>query len=130
MQFLVDTDWVIDCLNGIERVALRFDEFRPRGIGLSIVSLAELYEGVFGAADPQAREQELQAFLADVEIVDLDPEVCRVFAEERRRLRAVRSLIGDFDLLMGATALRHNLTLLTNNRRHFERVQDLTILSV
>ena len=59
MQFLVDTDWVIDYLNGIERVAHRFDELRPRGIGLSIVSLAELYEGVFGAADPQAREQEL-----------------------------------------------------------------------
>ena len=130
MQFLVDTDWVIDCLNGIERVAQRFDELRPRGIGLSIVSLAELYEGVFGAADPHAREQELQAFLADVEIVDLDPEVCRVFAEERRWLRAARSLIGDFDLLIGASALRHNLTLLTNNRRHFERVRGLTILSV
>ncbi len=130
MQFLVDTDWVIDCLNCIERVAQRLDELRPRGIGLSMVSLAELYEGVFGAADPQAREQELQAFLADVEIVDLDSEVCRVFAEERRRLRAVRSLIGDFDLLIGATALRHNLTLLTNNRRHFERVQGLTVLSV
>ena len=126
----MDTDWVIDCLNCIERVAQRLDELRPRGIGLSMVSLAELYEGVFGAADPQAREQELQAFLADVEIVDLDSEVCRVFAEERRRLRAVRSLIGDFDLLIGATALRHNLTLLTNNRRHFERVQGLTVLSV
>ena len=62
--------------------------------------------------------------------LDLDPAVCRVFAEERRRLRAVRSLIGDFDLLIGATALRHNLTLLTNNRRHFERVQGLTVLSV
>lgn len=55
----MDIDWVIDYLNGIERVAHRFDELRPRGIGLSIVSLAELYEGVFGAADPQAREQEL-----------------------------------------------------------------------
>ena len=126
MQFLVDTDWVIDCLNCIERVAQRLDELRPRGIGLSMVSLAELYEGVFGAADPQAREQELQAFLADVEIVDLDPEVCRVFAEERRpaqgRAVAYRRL--------RSPDRRHNLTLLTNNRRHFERVQYLTILSV
>ena len=32
--------------------------------------------------------------------------------------------------LHGATALRHDLTLLSNNRRHFERVQGLSILSI
>jgi predicted nucleic acid-binding protein len=30
--------------------------------------------------------------------------------------------VRDFDLLIGATALRHDLTLLSNNRRHFELV--------
>ena len=130
MQFLVDTDWVIDCLNGIERVAQHFDGLRPQGIGLSIISLAELYEGVFGAADSQADESALQDFLADVEVVPLDPTVCRIFAEERRKLRALGTLVSDFDLLIGSTAIRHNLTLLTNNRRHFERLQGLSIVSV
>ena len=129
MQFLVDTDWVIDCLNGIERVAQHFDGLRPQGIGLSIISLAELYEGVFGAADPQADENALQDFLADVEVVPLDPTVCRIFAEERRKLRTAGTLVSDFDLLIGSTAIRHNLTLLTNNRRHFERLQGLSIVS-
>ena len=129
MQFLVDTDWVIDCLNGIERVAQHFDGLRPQGIGLSIISLAELYEGVFGAADPQGDESALQDFLADVEVVPLDPTVCRIFAEERRKLRTAGTLVSDFDLLIGSTAIRHNLTLLTNNRRHFERLQGLSIVS-
>jgi tRNA(fMet)-specific endonuclease VapC len=39
-------------------------------------------------------------------------------------------MIGDCDLLIGATALRHNLTLLTNNRRHFERIDGLRMESV
>jgi len=39
-------------------------------------------------------------------------------------------MIGDCDLLIGATALRHNLTLLTNNRRHFERIEGLHMESV
>ena len=30
----------------------------------------------------------------------------------------------------GATAIRHNLTLLTNNRRHFGRPRGLDIISV
>jgi len=38
-------------------------------------------------------------------------------------------MIGDFDLLIGATALQHNLTLLTNNRRHFELIEGLSLQS-
>ena len=34
------------------------------------------------------------------------------------------------DMLIGATAIRHGLTLLTNNRRHFERLRGLNIISV
>ena len=60
-------------------------------------------------------------FLAAVDIVPLDDVVCRIFARERGRLRAAGTPLGDFDLLIGATAIRHGLTLLTNNRRHFER---------
>jgi len=39
-------------------------------------------------------------------------------------------LIGDTDLLTAATALQYNLTLLSNNRRHFERIEALNIESV
>jgi predicted nucleic acid-binding protein len=38
-------------------------------------------------------------------------------------------VIGDFDLVIGATALRHKFTLLTNNRRHFEAIEGLRIES-
>jgi len=38
--------------------------------------------------------------------------------------------IGDMDLMIAATALQYDLTLLTNNRRHFERVEGLRIQSV
>jgi predicted nucleic acid-binding protein len=56
--------------------------------------------------------------------------VTRVFGRERGRLRAAGKTVGDFDLLLGATALRHGLTLLTNNRRHFELIGKLQIISV
>ena len=52
MQYLADTSWVIDYMNGIPQVVERFDELLPQGIGLSIISLAELYDGVYGAANP------------------------------------------------------------------------------
>jgi len=35
--------------------------------------------------------------------------------------------IGDFDLLIAATALHHDLTLVTRNRRHFSRIPSLRL---
>ncbi len=130
LRYLVDTDWAIDYLHGSEPVVQCFDELSPQGVGLSIVSLAELYDGMFGAADRQEAEQGLQNFLDDVEeVVPLDEPVCRIFAMERRRLRAAGNRLDDLDLLIGSTAIRHSLTLLTNSRRHFERMQGLNIIS-
>ena len=130
MRYLVDTDWVIDHLHGRAQVVRRLEELAPEGIGLSILSLAELYEGVYFSTAPQDNEKALQDFLGGVDVLPLDDGICRVFAQERGRLRAAGMLIGDFDLLIGATAIRHGLALLTNNRRHFERLTDLNIISV
>lgn len=130
MKFLIDTDWSIQCLHGVESVISRVDELSSEGIGLSLVSLAELYEGVLYSANPQRDERALREFLNGVFLVEIDSETCRVFANERGRLRADGNLIGDFDLMIGATAIRHDLTLLTNNRRHFERIDGLQIVSI
>lgn len=130
MRYLLDTDWTIQYLNGLERFIERIDNLEPEGLSLSIISIGELYEGVFGAADPRAREDEFHALLERVEILPVDVEVARIFAVERSRLRRDGLLIGDLDLLIAATALRYDLTLLSNNRRHFERIPSLAVESV
>jgi len=131
MTYLIDTDWVIDHLNHMEHVTRRLEERAPEGLALSIISLAELYEGVYYSRDPVESEAALQRFLnPELTILGLDEESCKIFGKERGRLRAAGLMIGDCDLLIGATALRHNLILLTNNRRHFERIEGLRMESV
>ena len=130
MRYLVDTDWVIHYQHGVPRVVSRLNALLEQGVGLSIVSLAELYEGEIYFEDPQAEAQGLREFLSAVQVVHLDEDICRIFARERGRLRAEGNLIGDLDILIGSTALRHGLTLLSNNRRHFGRLQGLNIISV
>ena len=130
MRYLVDTDWVINYLRGRQQVVERFNQLVQHGVGISIISIAELYEGIADAEYQQEKEREIGDFLGYVDILPLDEPVCRVFARERRRLRTEGRLIADFDLLIGATAVYHQLTLLTNNRRHFQRLQNLNIISV
>lgn len=130
LHYLVDTDWVIHYLNGHQQIIERLDHAQREGLGISVISLAELYEGVYYSRDPEKNEYSLQDFLAGVTAIGVDDETCRVFGKERGRLRKDNKSIADFDLLIGATALRHNLTLLTNNSRHFSRIQDICLESI
>lgn len=131
LRYLVDTDWAIYYLRRRPNVVQRLDVLLPQGVGISIISVTELYVGAAGAVDPVAGASEVRNFLAaDIPLVGLDAETGQLFAQEKVRLRQSGNLIPDFDLLIGATALRHNLTLLSNNRRHFERISGLSILSV
>ena len=130
MSNLLDTDWAIHYLNGNPEVIRRLDTLRPDGISISIVSMAELYEGIVNSSTPEDDERELADFLQSFPLIDLNLAICRIFGVERARLRAAGTPIQDMDLLIGATALRHDLTLLSNNRRHFERLSGLRIISV
>lgn len=129
LRYLIDTDWVIHYLNGHEDIVRRLDTLKEEGLGLSIVSMAELYEGIYYSTDPEGNERDLADFLQGSTMVGIDEETCKVFGKERGRLRAAGTIIGDFDLLIGSTALQHNLTVLTNNRRHFQLIEGLRIES-
>ena len=131
MKCLVDTDWIIDHLKGIEKVREKLKEFRQYGgIAVSIISLAELYEGIYSSKDPIKDQRLLENLLTQFSVLAIDREICKVFGRERTKLRKKKQLIGDMDLLIASTALHHNLTILTNNLKHFERVEGLKTFSI
>lgn len=127
MKYLVDTTWIIDYLRGHQDVIQRLQAYRAAGLAVAIVSLAELYEGVFRSNSPAGNEMILKDFLTGVTILGIDEEVCIIFGREMARLRQAGMAVGDMDALIAATALRHDLTLLTADR-DFERVENLTTI--
>jgi tRNA(fMet)-specific endonuclease VapC len=48
-----------------------------------------------------------------------------LYAEEKARLRKQGRLIDDFDLLIGCSAIKNGLILVTNNESHFERIRNI-----
>ena len=49
------------------------------------------------------------------------------YGEIRYSLEHVGKRVDQFDLLIGATAIHHGLTLVTSNTKHFERIEGITI---
>jgi tRNA(fMet)-specific endonuclease VapC len=129
ISYLIDTDWVISQLHGKLQIQNRLLQLQPDGLGISIISMAELYEGIIYSNDPSGNQKKFEDFLSSVVIFDVNDEICKLFAEHRGLLRKQGLMIGDFDLLIASTCLYHNLILLTNNRKHFERINGLQIIS-
>ena len=129
VTYLVETDWAVHWLRGREDIVNRLRELQEQGIGLSMISLAELYTGIYYSTDPVKARGELDDFLSFVAILGLNQEICQIFGEENARLRKDGQVIEDFDLLIAATCLHHGLKLLTDNRRHFQRIEGLEIIS-
>lgn len=72
VRYLVDTDWVIHYVNGHSRIVARLDALTRDGLGVSVVSLAELYEGVYYSTNPEGNERGLNEFLRAVAVIGID----------------------------------------------------------
>jgi tRNA(fMet)-specific endonuclease VapC len=127
-RYLLDTDWVVDILNGQEKAIHTVLELAPAGLAVSIITYGELYEGAAFANDPAPALAGLRSFLKGIAMLPLTHPVMERFARIRGSLpRSVRQQIGDLDILIAATALEHHLTLLTRNRKDFQQIPNLKL---
>jgi len=69
----------------------------------------------------------LNTIVRQTGIVPLDKAALDIAGELYADLRGKGQLIEDADLLIAAIALAHDLTLLTDNVRHFQRIESLQI---
>jgi tRNA(fMet)-specific endonuclease VapC len=98
---------------------------------MSAVTVSELLMGVH-LANTEARRDRRSAFvetiLRSIPVLDITKDVARVHAAIQADLTRRGQLIGAHDLLIAATAVHHQLSLLTDNVDEFSRVPGLTVI--
>lgn len=127
MAYLIDTDTIVFALRGEESVLARFEENKQIPISISMITYAEL---VFGAKRSQNEQKNmiLVNHIRDIyQIEQLSEGVMEVFADIKAKLFESGSRIEDMDLMIAATALYNDLTLVTNNTKHFEKIPNLKL---
>lgn len=93
-------------------------------VTFSVVTYYELRRGLL-YRDAYQQITQFEELAADSEIVPISIDVAQEAASLYAHLRASGQLLPDADLLIAATALDHDLVLVTNNTQHFERVPQL-----
>ena|SRR5579863_10201058 len=119
MKYLIDSDWVVDYLAGKQQAISFLSSVWEEGTAISLITLGEIYEGIYYGRDPQRSEAVFHQFLRSVDVLPLNRSIMQRFARIRGDLRAKGQLIGDPDILIAATAIYHDLILLTRKKNTF-----------
>ena len=82
---------------------------------------------MYYGSQPKHYERVFYQFLRGVTVLSVTRGVAKRFAVIRGHLRQQGQLLPQPDLLIAATAMHHNLTLVTRNTRHFQRLPGLTL---
>lgn len=128
-MFLLDTDTVIYMFKGRPQVLENIRNHAADFLRLSVVTLMELYHGAYKSQRPTANMARVRALEAGVTVLPLSPEIADVFGMQKAALEKNGTPLDDFDVAIAATALLHNLTLVTNNQRHFQRIEGLRLVN-
>lgn len=126
MSYLLDADWIISFLNGRAEAVALVAQLADRGLAISIIACGEIYEGLLASSASRRHIARFEAFTATVDVITPDLDVARRYGTARSLLRLQGLPIPDNDLWIAATALAHDLTLVSRDH-HFTRVPGLQL---
>ena len=128
MILLLDTNMCIHLIRGRSPGVLRrFEGYAVGEVGVSSVTVAELYFGVSKSRYPEENRQALEQFLLPLEVAGFDEGAAVAYGRVRAGLEARGTPIWPLDTLIAAQAVALDLTLVTNNPREFARVSGLKV---
>jgi tRNA(fMet)-specific endonuclease VapC len=130
MAIVLDSDVII----GGERGTLDLERWMAaqsdQEFEVAAVTVAELWHGVERATPKYKLQRQIyvENLLAAVRIVPYTEQTARIHAHIWAKLESSGRTIGDYDLIIAATALERNCAVATFNKRHLSAIKDLKIV--
>ena len=126
-MYILDTDILIYGLKGHPQVSAHLERHLNDSLAMSVISLMELYFGAHRSRHIEANLARVRALEKSFTVLEAGVEIAATFGSLKARLASEGDILDDFDLVIAATALAHNGVLVTNNVRHFGRVDGLRL---
>jgi tRNA(fMet)-specific endonuclease VapC len=125
---LLDTD----VFSYLMKKDTRGDAYRPyvkgKTVAITFITVGELYHWAEKRRWSAKNRQNLEERLKAVVVVPYDTELCRTYGKLRASLTPGLVIAGN-DLWIATCAIRHGIPLITNNRKHFEKIPGLKLIS-
>jgi len=125
-RYLLDTCVLVSVLRGRSDIRERIRNIGLEKCAISELTLAELYFGVYRKGNDRLERESVSKVSKLFRILPME-NFADIFAREHERLRSEGRGIADIDLLIGAYAVAHKMTVVTGNVKHFERISGIRI---
>jgi predicted nucleic acid-binding protein len=131
---LFDSDVLIDFIGGDPTLMQRVEHLLDTGIAISVISYMETLQGIIKhhpGNNRNAAAQQFALLLGDITVFDVTLPIAQRCAEIRHLLRADKRVVRKrgLDLVIAATAIEYDLTLVTRNLQDFHDVPGLRMLN-
>jgi tRNA(fMet)-specific endonuclease VapC len=123
---VLDSDTCIGILRGRNEVLER-RAAEPEEVATTWVTASELFYGAAKSAKPDANAALVVRFLNTLPVLGPDLASGRLFGEVKARLAIAGQIVADADLFIAAIALSRGATLVTGNRKHYERIPGIVL---
>ncbi len=133
MKFLLDTSILIDVLRKKIDVIEFIRNHQEDSFVTSSACVYELWSGVYRLPVDQQKPQaaRLKELLSSLgKVVRLGMKEAAIAGSLYADLAKTGTLIDDIDILIAATSIARNATLVTRNSKHFSRIKSLDILTL
>lgn len=125
-KYLLDTNICIYFLKGLYHLDKKIEQAGIENCFVSEITIAELKFGVENSNNIKKNRKVIDEFMRKFTILPIFTSL-DIYAREKARLRKKGNPLDDFDLLISATAVTNNLTLVTKNVSDFERIVGINI---
>ena len=126
-MFLLDTDTIIYNLKGNEAIERNLQDHFEDPMKICVITLMELYFGAYKSKKITGNLSKVRTIENAFEIISADRECAEIFGMLKASLKKSGALLDDFDLIIASLAMTNNLTLVTNNTKHFSRIDGLKL---
>ena len=126
-MYLLDTDTLIYSLKGDPTVKKNLLEHVHDPMKMSVITLMELYYGAHKSQKITSNLAKIKTLEISFEIIPIGEETVEIFGMTKAQLEKTGAPLDDFDLIIASSALSNNLVLVTNNVKHFQRIEGLKL---
>ncbi|MFN8692825.1 MAG: type II toxin-antitoxin system VapC family toxin [Holosporales bacterium] len=129
LTHLIDTSTLTDLFARDVSTLIQIEHHDPRALAISAISDFELQAALINPSKRLDNDRALYAFLSQHwRVLPFDSIVAPVAASYRDYIKLSGKIVGHYQLLIGATAKAHNLTLVTRTPDEYQFLPDLTVI--
>ena len=127
MKYILDTDILSYFLKQHPVVVKRIQAAEPDDVAITAINYAEILFGAYRSGKMAQKVSQIQAFLDSFMIIGFDVRAGKEFAKIKTALQEKGHPLADMDVMIASICQANRCTLVTNNTKHFEKIDGIIL---